>query len=491
MDLSGVSVSESDLVRKICTDRFFYFVQEFWSVVVPEKPVWNWHIPYLCDLFEYDAKRALAGLPKEYDITIINIPPGTTKSTILSECAPAWIHALDPTTRVLCGSHTQPLTFDLSRKCRMIEESEKYRECFPEVVPSEDQWTKSMFINTKGGGRLASTVGGMSPTGFHALFHLIDDPLDPKKAKGMSELELETAINYMTEVLPSRTVDKTRTVTWLLMQRLHQNDPSGFWLSKSGMKIRHVCLPGTLSSKVKPLKLRKNYKDGLLDPVRMSKKVLSDMKTAMGEYAYACQIDQNPIPRGGGMFKTHRIDIDIPPPLSSKQWVGLCRGWDKAGTKGGGAYTVGFLMGRWRPAGAPADGSDDDWWILDIIREQFDSGEREKLIRNTAERDGKRCIVGVEQEPGSGGKESAQRTAKRLVGFRVKIIPAIGSKEERADEWSTLVNQGCFKMKAAPWNDPLIEEMKYFPHSKYKDQVDGGSIAHIVLSNPIKKVGAA
>lgn len=490
-DLSGISVSESELVREICKKSFFHFVQEFWSVVVPENPIWNWHIPYLCDLFQDDVMQALAGIPKEYDVTIVNIIPGSTKSTLISVMGPAWIHAMEASARVLCASHTQHLTFDLSRKCRMIEESVLYKKAFPEVVPTEDQWTKSMFMNTKGGGRLACTVGGMSPTGFHALFHLLDDLLDPKKAKSISELELETAINFITEVLPTRKVDKSLTRTWLIMQRVHQNDPSGYWLSKSGMKIRHICLPGTISPKVKPISLRKMYSpDGLLDPTRSSQKVLNELKISMGEYGYACQIDQSPIPRGGGMFKTHRIEIDVPPPLSSKQWVGLCRGWDKAGTKDGGAFTVGFLMGRWRPAGSPSDGSEDEWWILDIERVQFDSGEREKLIKNTADRDGKRVIIGVEQEPGSGGKESAQRTAKRLVGYRVKIIPAIGSKEERADEWSTLVNQGCFRMREAPWNGPLLEEMKYFPHSKYKDQEDAGSIAFIVLSEPVKIVGA-
>jgi predicted phage terminase large subunit-like protein len=490
-DLSSISVSEPELVREICQQSFFRFVQEFWSVIIPEIPIWNWHIPYLCDLFQEDAERVFAGLPKKYDLTIINIPPGTTKSTILSICAPAWIHTRMPTARILCASHTQQLTFDLARKCRLLEESEQYQASFPEIIPSHDQWTKGMFINTKGGGRLAATVGGMSPTGFHAHFHFVDDPIDPQQASRMTETELETANNFMTEVLPSRKVDKETTVSWLIMQRLHQNDPSGYMLNKKGVRIRHICLPATRSSKIKPVSLRKMYdSEGLLDPIRLSQKVLDEARNTMGEYGYASQYDQNPVPRGGGMFKTYRIGIDVPPPLTSKQWVGLCRGWDKAGTKGGGAFTVGFLMGRWRPAGAPVDGSEDDWWILDIQREQLDSGEREKLIRNIAERDGKRCIVGIEQEPGSGGKESAERTVKRLVGFRTRVIPAIGSKETRADEWSTLVNQGCFKMKSAIWNDTLLDEIKYFPYSKYKDQVDAGSVAFAVLSDPIKKVGA-
>ncbi|MBU1067238.1 phage terminase large subunit [Patescibacteria group bacterium] len=482
-------MNEAELVRSICHESFYAFLQEFWYVVVPEKPVWNWHIEYLCNTFQKGAERVFRGEPKLHD-TIVNIPPGTTKSTILSIMAPAWLHARRPDIRVLAASHTQNLTFELGRKCRMVEESELYRKVFPEVKPSHDQWTKSLFMNDAGGGRMACTVGGMSPVGFHAHFIIVDDPLDPQQASRVSEVELGMANNFMSEVLPTRKVDKDVTITWLIMQRLHQNDPSGFLLSKSKENIRHICLPAERSPKVKPVRLRRRYtEDGLLDPVRLSRSILDEAKIDLGEYGYAGQYQQHPVPRGGGMFKTERIEIDVPPPLTSKHWVGLCRFWDKAGTAGGGAYTVGFLMGRWRPAGAPKDGSDDNWWILDVVREQLDSGERERLIKAVTHRDGKRVIVGLEQEPGSGGKESAQATVKRLAGYRVRVVPAVGSKEERADEWSTQVNMGVFKMREAQWNITLVDEMRYFPFSAYKDQVDAGAGAFTILANLSRRVG--
>ena len=485
-----VTATEAMLVRSICGERFFEFVREFWHVVVPETPVFNWHMEYLCDEFQKDAERVFRNEPKEYD-TIVNISPGTTKSTIISIMAPAWIHARHPDKRVLAASNTQNLTFELGRKFKMIEDCELYRKSFPEMVPTVDQWTKSMFMNTAGGGRMACTVGGMSPTGFHAHFILVDDPLDPQQARKMSGLELDAANNFMAEVLPSRKVDKEVTVTWLIMQRLHENDPSGYLLAKGKEeRIRHICLPAEISSKVKPVNLRRRYVNGLMDPVRLSKKVLDEAKIDLGEFGYSGQYRQDPVPRGGGMFKVERITIDVPTVLTHAQWIGLCRFWDKAGTKDGGCFTVGFLMGRWRPAGAPKDGSEDDWWILDVVRVQFDSGAREKLIVQTAKRDGKKVIVGIEQEGGSGGKESATATVKRLAGYRTRAVPAVGSKEERADEWSSMVNQGCFKMKEGPWNNDLINELKFFPFSQYKDQIDSGAGAYTILANPVRRVGA-
>ena len=485
----NIQVNEIALVRSLCLDSFYEFVKEFWHVVVPEKAVWNWHIKYLCDEFQADAERVFKNEPKLHD-TVVNISPGTTKSTVLSIMAPAWVHARRPDMRILCASHTQQLTFELGRKCRMVEESPLYQRAFPEVKPSKDQWTKSLFMNTKGGGRLAATVGGMSPTGFHAHFILVDDPLDPQQAKRVSETEIKAANDFMSEVLPSRKVNKDTTVTWLIMQRLHQNDPSGFLLGKGKESIRHICIPAELSPKVKPVRLRRYYVDGLMDVKRLSRKVLKEAETDLGPFGFSGQYKQHPVPRGGGMFKVQRLAVDIPPPLNYPGWVGLCRFWDKAGTAGGGAFTVGFLMGRFRGANGPKDGSEDDWWILDVVRGQWDSGEREKQIVATAKLDGFKVCIGIEQEPGSGGKESAERTLKRLAGFKAEAIPAIGSKEDRADTWSIAVNQGIFKMKKGEWNQDLLDEMKYFPFSTFKDQVDSGAGAYTLLTKPRRRVGA-
>lgn len=487
----AVMADEVRLVRKICHASFYEFVKEFWSVVVPETPTWNWHIKFLCDEFQADAERVFRNEPKLYD-TIVNISPGSTKSTILSIMGPAWIHARRPDCRVLAASHTQQLTFELGRKCRMVEESPLYRAAFPEMQPSKDQWTKSLFMNTAGGGRMAATVGGMSPTGFHAHFILVDDPIDPQQARSMTGLELETANSFMSEVLPSRKVDKEVAITWLIMQRLHQNDPTGHLLAKGkGDAVRHICLPAEKSNQVKPPRLRHRYSpEGLMDPVRLGRKVLDEARRDLGEFGYAGQYMQSPVPRAGGMFKTTKFEIATPPALTDKRWIGISRGWDKAGTKNGGAYTAGVKLGRYRGPHAPKDGSEDEWWVLHVTRGQWESHEREKTIKHTATLDRYQTLIGIEQEPGSGGKESAELTVKRLAGFRVRIIPATGTKEDRADEWSTLVNAGAFRMAPGDWNDAFIEELRYFPFGTYKDQVDAGSVAFTILAKPSRRVGA-
>lgn len=468
------AVNEYELVASICRESFYEFVKEFWDQAVPEAPVWNWHIEYLCNEMQKMAERVFLGLPRQYDL-IINVPPGTTKSTICSVMFPAWVWTRMLTARCLCGSYSYPLALDLSRKCRRVVMSSKYKKCFPEVELEDDQNTKGHFSTTKGGARYAFGVTG-SVTGMHGHFIIVDDPIDPNRAA--SDVELKQTNLWMSETLSQRKVDKLITCFMLIMQRLHQNDPTGDRLSKKNtIPVHHICLPAEDSMDVKPSHLRHNYTKGLLDPVRLSEPVLRDAHATLLDYGYSCQFRQHPIPRGGGMFRTDRIKMG-PKPLKFKKVV---RFWDKAATQKGGTFTVGGALG---------EDLDGRFWILDIIRGQWDSSVRERIIKRTAELDGRKVWVGIEQEGGGGGKESAESSVKMLAGYHVKVIKPAVDKELRADPLSVQVNHGNVYMVEGDWNQPLLDEMMFFPYSKYKDQIDALSGAFTVLTIRTRRAGA-
>jgi len=473
-----VQFSEAAAIASLARASFYDFVREFWGSIISEEPVWNWHIEFLCNELQVMAERVFRGETKLYDL-IVNIPPGTTKSTIISVMFPAWVWTRMPAARFICASYTDKLALDLSRKSRDICRSEKYRACFPEVVIRDDQDTKSYYMNRHGGSRYAVGTGA-GVTGFHAHFILIDDPIDPLAA--VSEEELKTANRWMTETIPSRKVDKKVTVTILVMQRLHQNDPTGHLLNKDRSNIRHICLPAELSDKINPPELAARYVDGMLDPVRLSREVLEEAWRDLLDYGYSCQFRQDPIPRGGGMFKADRILIRAVPPMLTK----VVRYWDKAATGGGGAFTVGFKMGMVLDKIT----SEQRFWVMDIYRAQVDSWSREVEIKKIAKADGRTVRIGLEQEPGSGGKESAQATVSRLAGYSVVIDKVTGAKELRADPFSTQVNAGNVFMAPGAWNAAFMQEISYYPHSTYKDQVDAGSGAFSMLVRPRRRVGA-
>jgi len=132
---------------------------------------------------------------------------------------------------------------------------------------------------------------------------------------------------------------------------------------------------------------------------------------------------------------------------------------------------------------------DGTYWVMDVIRGQWASDEREKRIRQTADLDGRKVIVGLEQEPGSGGKDSALLTTKNLAGYRVRVERPTGDKAWRADPYSAQVNMSNVGMKAGPWNALYIEELEYFPDSTYKDQVDASSGAFNLIFKGRRRVG--
>jgi predicted phage terminase large subunit-like protein len=122
------------------------------------------------------------------------------------------------------------------------------------------------------------------------------------------------------------------------------------------------------------------------------------------------------------------------------------------------------------------------FFIDDMVRGQWSSGKRERKIQDAAKKDGKKVFIIVEQEPGSGGLESAQATARNLVGRHVEIVRPTGDKEDRADPFSVAVENGQVDILNSHWTYELIEELKYFPRSKYKDQVDASAQAFNKLS---------
>ena len=215
-----------------------------------------------------------------------------------------------------------------------------------------------------------------------------------------------------------------------------------------------------------------------MDPIRLSRRSLDEAKRDMGEYAYSGQFEQSPIPKGGGMFKTDKIEMV---PAAPKNMV-CARFWDKAGTGGGGCYTVGVKMGR-----APVTG---DIYIMDVVRGQWEASTREQIIKQTAEADSPLTIIGLEQEPGSGGKESAQATVRNLAGFRVRTERPTGDKVTRADPFAVQVNGGNVKMVVGEWNRAYLNELQFFPYSTYKDQVDASSGAFLIVARARTFVGA-
>lgn len=473
-------LANPNAIQRALNDRsLFEFLVWAWPEISGHPFVSNWHLPYLCKELEEIAIK-VGNREKKVNDLLINIPPGSTKTILCSIIFPVWCWTKWHWMRFITASYSIQLALESAEYSRDLIKSARFKSVYPELAVKADKDSKSNYKIVKkvesnfskshtreilGGNRYTTSVGG-TLTGFHGDILIWDDALNPQQA--LSDKETESANKWIDETLPTRKTNKDCSATIGIMQRLHQNDPSGHLLEKKKKKLKHICLPGEIrhfADKVRPQELCANYVDDLFDVNRMSWDVLNELETDLGQYGYAGQIGQNPAPPGGGMFKVEHFQMTSEQ-LSKNDIIQTVRYWDKAGSAGKGAYTTGVKISKLRSG---------KFLVDDVKRGQWSSDKRETIIKQTAEADGSSVLVVVEQEPGSGGKESAENTIRNLSGFIVYADRPTGNKELRADPLSVQVNNGNVLLRVADWNKAYKEEFELFPNSTYKDQVDASS----------------
>lgn len=293
-----------DIVAEQCRRSFYRFFLEFWETIEAVELVPNWHIEHLCGQLQ-EVYETWARKEAQPDV-LINVPPGTSKSTTVTQLFPAWLWLKQPSIRLISSSYSASLSVGHGVKTRDCLRSDKFQRLFPGLIEGKgDEDGKTAYRNTKGGQRYTTSTGG-AVTGVHADFLIFDDPLKPDQASSAAGL---AAAKKHLETMSTRKTDKARSVTLMVMQRLAELDPAGLWLA-SGRPLRHICLPGELPSDpakaaalVRPVELIDRYAEGLLDPRRLTRVVLAGLKTALGSYGYAGQVMQLPAPEEGGILK--------------------------------------------------------------------------------------------------------------------------------------------------------------------------------------------
>lgn len=489
-----MTFDEESLIRSVSQESYFDFLLNFWDVFVGEKISFNWHIEYLCNELQKVAEWVFHDQPKEYDL-VINISPGSTKSTIVSQAFGAWTWTRMPSMQHINGSYAHALALRDAIRCRDIIQSPLYQKCWPHIQLREDQNTKGLFVNTLKGGRLAVGVRGQV-TGYHGHILGVDDPINPEES--FSEAELRTVSRWMETTLPSRGLKKADTPLILCGQRLSQGDPSGETLAKAAdgkLRVKHICIPAELTegALIVPPELAVNYVDGLFDPVRLNRRNLEEMKIKLGAYGYASQYLQDPVPLGGGLFKTEMLKLEMVP--EAPRMKRIIRSWDKAGTPDGGNWSAGVLIGI---------DKNDEPWILDVQRGQWAAADRESMILQTAQLDNSGAyghLLGtggethvttiIEIEGGSGGIESAEGTVKNLAGYPIQTYRPTGTKEARAYNFASHVGlRYHVHVLVRPWTRGFVEELRYFPYGRYDDQVDASSSGYTRIARKPRIVGA-
>ena len=433
------------------------FIRGAWHVLEPvTKYVHGWHIDAICEHLVAVTNGQIRNL-------LINIPPRHMKSLSVSVFWPMWVWTRKPETRWLFSSYADSLAIRDSLKCRRLIQSQWYQRQWADIFQlTSDQNVKGRFENDKTGYRLSTGVGG-SATGEGGDFVVADDP--HKTNEGESDQMRENVLIWWDETMSTRLSDPKRGAKIIVMQRIHEYDLSGHVLEQGGYE--HLCLPSeyeptTYITGIGWSDPRKQDSE-LLWPDRFGTDVLDELKRELGSYGTAGQLQQRPAPRGGGMFKREWFEIvaSVPHNAARVRW------WDKAGTESGGSFTVGLLL---------AKDAQDKIYIEDVRRGQWSIGRRDEIILATAREDaqsyGNAVHIWTEQEPGSGGKESAEATIRMLAGYPVNAEPSTGSKEIRAQPVASQAEAGNVFVVDADWTAGFLDRLSIFPMGRYKDEID-------------------
>ena len=184
--------------------------------------------------------------------------------------------------------------------------------------------------------------------------------------------------------------------------------------------------------------------------------------------------DWDAVPEGG-MFK--RDWFQIVEPYQVPDELRPVRYWDRASTvprpNTDPDWTVGVLAGCHRGV----------WYLVDIQRFRGSSSENERRIRRTAEADGRRVPIWMEQEPGSSGKDVIDHYARNVLpGYTFKSNRPTGNKQDRAAPVGAAAEQGNLKLVNGRWVSDFLDEAGAFPMGGHDDQIDALSGVFAVLT---------
>ncbi len=123
------------------------------------------------------------------------------------------------------------------------------------------------------------------------------------------------------------------------------------------------------------------------------------------------------------------------------------------------------------------------WYILDVARRQTHSGGVEELLRTTANMDGRKVPISIEQERGATGKLLIENYRRNILAdFKVHRLWTTGDKESRAGLVVGQAAQGRYFIVEGGFTGAFLDEASLFKTKDiHDDQIDGLSGAQIQI----------
>lgn len=489
----------------------YEFLKQAWPIIEGKTPfIDNWHLKVIAEHLEACYRREIKNL-------LINVPPRTSKTSLISIAFPAWVWLQNPEERFMYASYAHSLSTEHSLKCRRLIESDWYQERWgARYQLAKDQKAKMLFENNKGGCRIATSVGSVA-TGKGGSIIIVDDGNNAKD--GESEAKRESANKWWDQVWSTRLNNPLHDVRIVVQQRIHEKDMTGHILANDSesewvkliipmefeekRKAKTVILPSTNGQ----IWEDPREKEGeLLWPERFPLKIINRLQRELGSYGYAGQYQQRPSPEGGGHIKKAWFKKWVMP--TPPKYELILQSWDTAfSDKPDAAYSACTTWGVWR--------SSDDYEIQNIMLLSMWRGRvgypelRERAKR--LNRDYKDTGVHQNMYPAIGrvdiclieAKATGDPLIRDLRNAGIRAIPYMpkGDKNSRVQIVLPFIESGLVWLPTESKNedrlmsfaDEFVESVSSFPNAESRDLVDTMTQAlsyirdHVHLRHPKDK----
>ena len=435
------------------------FVERVFRTLEPGKSYHhNWHIDHVT----WQLKRVARG---EIKRLIINVPPRSMKSIMVSVAFTAWTLGRNPAKRIIAVSYADELARKLAIDTCTVFQSDWYRAVFPAMQPRSTVQRHHEFVTGQHGYRYASGIGG-AILGRGADLIVIDDPI--KALDALWEAERRHVWEFYSGTLCTRLDDKQNGAIVIIMQRLHMEDLVGRLLDLEGESWEVVSIPA-IATEDKILRLSDAPGDIYFRPAgevlheeREPMHVLEEIRRAQGSLNFSAQYQQAPVPPGGNVIRRDWLRYYTTQPT---QFDRIIASWDTASTL---SETSDWSVGTvWGAAGL-------DFYLLDVFRQRLESPELRRAIIDLHTRYHAAATLIEETELGRALAQDLYRTGH---------LRAITLHPER-DKLARLLAQAA-RFEAgqvhvpenAPWLATYLNELLGFPNTPHDDQVDSTSQA--------------
>lgn len=456
------------------------FFRASWPILEPGVELdWSWHYELICEYLTLVYLRKIRRL-------IINLPPRTAKSTLVSVIFPAWVWSKQNTHNFACASYSGDLSMEHSVKRRNLIQSEWYQSRWGDSVEmAKDQNQKTKFMNTAMAQMIATSVGGTA-TGLGGDTLILDDGMNPKQVG--SDAETLATHSWFDNTWRTRLNDLATGAFIIMEQRTGERDVTGHCLEADDLLEKegkprewtHLSIPLECENVPEryqfPISKRVQIREvgDVLQPKRFPPEVVASL--SIRRLVYATQYQQQPSPLEGNMIKRKDIRYyggrdpitqELDPPLPDKFDMHVvsadCTFKDLTTSD---MVAVGSIAVK-----------GPDRYVRDIVNKHLDLPSTETEILRQ-QKDKKASVVLVEDK--ANGSAVIKSIRKKVSG--VVAIEPEGGKISRVFATAGEFQAGNWWFdRNAAYTETAIEQLTKFPAAKYDDIVDMITQAAIYL----------